>query len=97
MIGDAIPEGLYTHKQIDYADSIEEENLRDQFLHLLRSRDLGWREAKAFENKCNTLENIILDMRELYPELKIPNMKETAEKHGELPSYLKMKEERKND
>lgn len=88
-LGDC-PSGIYSQKQIDYVNSIKEEDLRTTFLHILRSRDNGWREAKCFENKCNTLENIILDIKEMYPDIKVPTIKETADKHGELESYLKI-------
>jgi len=83
------PSGIYTKEQIDYVNSVKEEDLRDHLLHLVRLRDNSSNSNLYYENKINTLENIILDMREQYPNLKIPTMKETAEKHGELPSYIK--------
>ncbi len=82
------PEGIYKLEHINYVRSIKDEHLRDSFLHTLRLKELGWDEAKRYENKVNTLENIILDIRLMYPEIKIPTMKETAERHGELQSYL---------
>lgn len=80
--------GLFKQEHINYVNSVKDEHLRDSFLHILRLKELGWDEAKKYENKINTLENIILDIRENYPDLKIPIMQEAVDKHGELPSYL---------
>jgi len=42
------------------------------------------KERDFFENECNTLTNIILDIKKKYPKLKILTIKETEKKHGKL-------------
>lgn len=83
-----IPEGIYTQEQIDWVNSVKEEHLRDTLLHVLRLKDNIAKDRDSFENECNTMRNIILDVRQMYPDLKVPTMKETVQKHGELPTYV---------
>ena len=70
--------GLYSQEQIDYVNSLKDEDLRDHLLHQVRLRDNNSRSCDHYENQINTLNNIILDMRRDYPDLKIPTMKEAT-------------------
>ena len=83
-------EGIYTQEQLDYVASLSDESLRDILLHTIRLRDNIKRDNIIYENKINTLNNIILDTREVYPDIHILTMAEAAEKHGELDSYIKL-------
>jgi len=82
-------EGIYTQEQLDYVASLSDESLRDILLHNIRLRENISDDRLKFENEVNTLRNIILDVKEKYPDIHVPTIAETVEKHGEIESYIK--------
>jgi len=49
----ATPNGLYTEKQIEYVDSIKNEDLKSHLLHQVRLRDIMEEDRDAFEKESN--------------------------------------------
>lgn len=86
--GDA-PKGIYSQEQIDYVNSVADNNLKDNLLHYVRLLDNCSDDKLKFENKVNTLENIIIDARKDNPNAIIMTMKECRDKHGDIDSYVK--------
>lgn len=45
----ATPEGMYTEQQINYVNSVKDEQLRSHLLHQVRLRDIMEQDRDAFE------------------------------------------------
>lgn len=55
-------DGLYTEVQINYVNSISDENLREHLLYQLRLRDNMEADRDAFEKENTFLKNKIRDI-----------------------------------
>jgi predicted metal-dependent phosphoesterase TrpH len=82
------PRGLYTKNELDYVESIKDEELRIELLYQIRLRNNMEYDRDSFENENNTLKNTIIEIKELYPDIIIPNKIEINKKYGELSSFL---------
>ena len=65
-----IPDGIYTQKQLNYVDSVKDENLRDHLLHQTRLRDLMEQDRDAFEKDIGNKSSIQHAMKILINSLR---------------------------
>lgn len=57
-----IGEGLYTEEQINYVNSVKEEDLRGHLLHQVRLRDNLSKDRDAFEKECQKLKIMVREL-----------------------------------
>ena len=67
---DATPEGLYTEKQINYVNSVKDDQLRSHLLHQVRLRDNMEQDRDAFEKDIFNKNSIGHAMKILINALK---------------------------
>jgi hypothetical protein len=67
---DTTPEGLYTEKQINYVNSVKDDQLRSHLLHQVRLRDNMEQDRDAFEKNIFSKNSIEHAMKILINALK---------------------------
>ena len=65
----ASAEGLYTQEQIDYVNSVSDENLRDHLLHVVRLRDNLSQDRDAFEKAAGAWPSVAKAIERITTEM----------------------------
>lgn len=69
MITGASATGLYTQEQIDYVNSVSDENLRDHLLHVVRLRDNLSQDRDAFEKAAGAWPSVAKSIERITTEM----------------------------